>query len=93
MRTSADKVRLNCEQFAQNERKSPIYGTIKASRGSLLFFYPAHLLSFPGGLQLSGVFYTRSVMICGDGERIIPDEGQKIRYRGFSAVKNGPHPR
>ena len=57
MRTSADKVRLNCEQFAQNERKSPIYGTIKASRGSLLFFYPAHLLSFPGGLQLSGGFF------------------------------------
>jgi hypothetical protein len=72
MRTSADKVRLNCEQFAQNERKRPIYGTIKASRGSLLFFYPAHLLSFPGGLQLSGGFF-------------IP--------AGFSAVKNGPHPR
>ena len=42
-------------------------------------------------------------MICGDGEQIIPDEGRNIpygypidtlwiRYRGFSAVKNGPHP-
>ena len=31
-------------------------------------------------------------MICGDGERIIPDEGRKFPTRGFRAVKNGPHP-
>lgn len=77
MRTSVSQI-VNKSRKTNKTGRSMIQ--FRRVEGLWLFLPGSPPFFFPGGLQLSGAFYTLSVMICDVGEQGITDEVQKIPY-------------